>query len=69
MARVTVYVPDKMRDEMRERPEINWSAVVQAAVQTELNKVKRDMIILGKGLFNEADTLALRNNGLNTSGR
>jgi post-segregation antitoxin (ccd killing protein) len=58
MARVTVYVPDKMRDEMRERPEINWSAVVQAAVQTELNKVKRDMIILGKGLFNEADTLA-----------
>lgn len=53
MPRVTLYVPEdmhkRMHKRMNERPDVNWSAIFQAAVQAEFDKPKRDVIVLGSG--------------------
>jgi post-segregation antitoxin (ccd killing protein) len=39
MPNVTVSVPEDLREEMRSREEVNWSAVMRKAVQEHLRKL------------------------------
>ncbi|PSG98392.1 hypothetical protein BRD56_00180 [Thermoplasmatales archaeon SW_10_69_26] len=39
MPNVTVSVPEDLREEMRSRDEVNWSAVMRKAVQEHLRKL------------------------------
>lgn len=59
MVNITLAVPEELKKEMDEHPELNWSEIARKAIREKLivlNKLDR---ILSKSEFTEQDALKL----------
>ena len=41
MVNITLSMPDGVRDEMKEFPEVNWSVVARVAIVNRINMLKK----------------------------
>ncbi len=46
MVSITLSVPDKVREQMKEYPEINWSGFIRGAIESKVKKLawKQEML-------------------------
>ncbi|MBI2129296.1 hypothetical protein HYU07_03580 [Candidatus Woesearchaeota archaeon] len=59
MVSITLSVPEELKSEMDQHPEMNWSEIARQAIRQKLVILKKMDIILAKSKFTERDALEL----------
>lgn len=59
MSTITLAVPEELKQEMEESPEINWSEVARAAIKEKVSQLKILKTIVSKSKLTEKDALEL----------
>ena len=59
MVSVTLSVPEELKIEMDEYPEINWSEIARQAIRSKLIILKKMDLILSKSRLTEKDALEI----------
>ena len=59
MPTLTLAIPEEMKQEMDECPEINWSEVARAAIREKLIHLGAFKVIVGKSKLTEEEALEL----------
>jgi metal-responsive CopG/Arc/MetJ family transcriptional regulator len=59
MVSITLSVPEEMKKEMDERPEMNWSEIARQAIRHKLDLLDKLDIIMSKSKLTEEDAIEL----------
>ena len=59
MGTLTLSIPDELKHEMEDSPEINWSEIARAAIRDKLLELKLLKSIASKSKLTEKDALEL----------
>lgn len=59
MVTLTLSVPQELKEEMDETPEINWSEVARAAIKEKIKQLKAFNALVANSKLTEEDALEL----------
>lgn len=59
MVSITLSVPEELKKEMDDFPEMNWSEIARQAIREKLNILRKMDMILSKSKMTEKDALEL----------
>ena len=59
MVSITLSVPEELKVEMDEHPELNWSEIARQAIREKLTVLKKIDIILAKSTLTEKDAIRI----------
>ncbi len=59
MVTLTLSVPQELKEEMDETPEINWSEVARAAIKEKIRQLKLFKALVANSKLTEEDALEL----------
>ena len=59
MVSITLSVPEELKREMDQHPELNWSEVARRAIREKITLLKKMDILLAKSTLTEKDALEL----------
>ena len=59
MVSLTLAIPQEIKSEMDEHPEINWSEVARQAIQEKIRLLKKLDVLLSESKLTEEDAINL----------